>query len=199
MKWFTNLATFVLSIAICTACAAPPVNLTPEQIQSLSLATTSIPGAYEIDDNYSGVITVQSLMDEGSAQTAQYVKSVEGLRVYRTAFKASTSATGPLVIWNWVLVYPDTKDARGYFAQHALLFPVSSEFSPDFPELGQESSATFTTSDDHVFQLSHVIMRERNVVVYEALLYAAGAVNEEEVKQYAQSLELNLRDVIDNQ
>jgi hypothetical protein len=80
-----------------------------------------------------------------------------------------------------------------------LLFPVSSEFSPDFPDLGQESSATFTTSDDHIFQLSHVIMRERNVVIYEVMLYASGAVNEEEVQQYAQLLESNLLDVIDNQ
>jgi hypothetical protein len=195
MKWVTGFA-IVLLIAVCTACA-PPLELTDEQIQSL--ATTNVPGAYVIDDTYTGVITFQSLMDEGSTQTAAYVNSVDDLQIYRTAFKASTSAAGPLVIWNWVLVYPNTQDARGYFAEHALLFPVSSEFSPDFPDLGQESSATFTTSDDHIFQLSHVIMRERNVVIYEVMLYASGAVNEEEVQQYAQLLESNLLDVIDNQ
>ncbi len=197
MKWVTTLAIIALSITFCTACLAPPVDLTLEQIQSL--ASTDIPGAYEIDATYTGEITGQSLLDEGSVQTAEYVESVEGVQIYRTAFKATTSAAGPLVIWNWVLVYQDSTDAHGYFAQHSVLFPSSSEFSSDFPRLGQESTATYTTSDDHVFQLSHVIMRERNIVIYEAMLYEAGAVNEEEVQQYAQMLESNLLDMIDNQ
>jgi hypothetical protein len=199
MKRVTGFAIIVVLSIVFAACAPPPITLTPEQIQSLSLATTDIPGAYEIDATYTGVITVQSLLDEGSVETADYVKSVEGIRMYRTAFKASTSAAGPLVIWNWVLVYPNTADAHGYFAAHEALFPSPMDFSADFPKLGQESSATYTTSDDHVFQLSHVIMRERNLVVYEAMLYEAGKLNEDEVRTYAQSLETKLQDVISSQ
>ena len=112
MKWLTRFSIVILSLAVCDACARPPIDLTAEQIQSLALSTTDLSGVYAIDNTYSGVATYQSLIDEGSAQTAEYVKSLESVQIYRRAFEATSSAPGPLVIWNWVLVYQSDLDEK---------------------------------------------------------------------------------------
>jgi hypothetical protein len=198
MKWFSALAIIVLSFTVCAACAPPPVKLTAEQIQSIALSASDLPTGYLMDDKHSGVVTYQSLIDEGSVQTAEYVKSVEGLQIYRSAFERTRSAAGPLAIWSWVLVYKDETNAHGYFAEHSALYPDTAKPHSPFPSLGQESTADYsaTSSGGHQLELYHVILRQHNIVIYVAPLYEAGAASEDEIQSYAKLLETKLLGVI---
>jgi hypothetical protein len=198
MKRHASHSIIILALVVCAACAPPPIKLTPEQIKSLALATDDLPGGYLPDSMHTGVITYQSLVDEGSAQTAEYVKSLEDVQIYRSAFERTSRTAGPDVIWSWIFVYKDETDAHGYFAEHAMLYPDAVSPRAPFPTLGQESIADYsaTASGAAKFELYHVIVRQHNIVIYVAPLYDAGAANEAEIASFAKLLENKLLDMI---
>ena len=202
MKRVLSLAWIGLTLAGCSGVpgivfaptATPaPVMLTDEQMQSLALCTDDLPG-YIVDSEHTGLITYDTLQNEGSIQTAAYVNSVDGLRIYRSAFERAVQADGPSIIWSWVLVYRDDADARGYFVEHTVLYPEAQQLLEPFPDVAQQSTADYTSATLYgtSSKLYHVIMRQQNIVIYFAPLYDTGILTEADVQKYAQLLESRL-------
>jgi len=195
MKYRPPIGIILLVLIGTCACAPPPIKLTDEQIAALALSSQDLPLDYAVDSAHTGLVTYDTLIAEGGVETAAYVKSVEGIHIYRTAFERISSATGPLVIWSWVIVYQDETDAHGYFAAHTGLYPGAQPASTAFPRLGQESIADYTTATIRGFRsnLRHIIFRQNNIVIYVAPLYAAAEPEQEDdALQYAQLLETRL-------
>jgi hypothetical protein len=122
------------------------------------------------------------------------MNSVDGLRIYRSAFERAVQADGPSIIWSWVLVYRDDADARGYFAEHMALYPEAQQLPVPFPNMAQQSTADYTSATLYNIpsSLYHVIMRQKNIVIYIAPLYDTGTSAEADVQKYAQLLESRL-------
>jgi hypothetical protein len=160
-----------------------------------------LPVGYVVDQQHDGLVTYDRLVNEGSVQTAAYMKSVDGLRIYRSAFDRTMETAGPSIIWTWVLVYKDQATAHGFFAEHAILYPDFRLPPSPFPNFAQESETDYatTTSASNKYDLYHALMRQQNVVAYVAILYVSGMGSDSDVQHYVKILETRLLKVTINQ